>query len=116
MVRWSFDGAVGGWGDEYDQSGGWAGWCCSVWPWPERICARVPYALGYWIGKRLVAVAAITGKRFAIRAIRVKIFWANSVYNSAIEKNWVCAACADRGGARADRGLLRRFAPRNDVF
>ena len=46
----------------------------------------MPYALGYWIGKRLVAVAAITGKRFAIRAIRVKIFWANSVYNSAIEK------------------------------
>ena len=73
----------------------------------------MPYALGYWIEKRLVAVAAITGKRFAIRAIRVKIFWANSVYNSAIEKNWVWATCADRGGARADRGLLRRFAPRN---
>ena len=47
---------------------------------------RLPYALGYGIGKGFDAVAAITGKRFAISAIRVKKFCANSVYNTAIEQ------------------------------
>ena len=53
---------------------------------PERIRVRFPYALGYGIGKGFDAVAAITGKRFAISAIRVKKFCANSVYNTAIEQ------------------------------
>jgi GlcNAc-P-P-Und epimerase len=53
---------------------------------PERIRVRLPYALGYVIGKGFDVVAAITGKRFAISAIRVKKFCANSVYNTAIEQ------------------------------
>jgi nucleoside-diphosphate-sugar epimerase len=47
---------------------------------------RLPFAVGYFIGKCFDAVAALTGKRFAISAIRVKKFCANSVYNSAIDQ------------------------------
>ena len=52
----------------------------------QRNFFRLPYAIGYGIGKGFDAVAAITGKRFAISAIRVKKFCANSVYNTAIEQ------------------------------
>lgn len=52
---------------------------------PERVRLRLPYALGYWVGQGFDAVAAITGRRFAISAIRVKKFCANSVYNTAIK-------------------------------
>lgn len=47
---------------------------------------RLPFALGYAIGKGFDIVAAITGKRFAISSIRVKKFCANSVYNTAIDQ------------------------------
>lgn len=47
---------------------------------------RLPYALGYGIGKAFDLLAFITGKRFAISAIRVKKFCANSIYNTAIDK------------------------------
>jgi len=53
---------------------------------PEKIGFRLPFAVGYLIGKGFDLVAAITGKRFAISSIRVKKFCANSVYNTAIEK------------------------------
>jgi len=53
---------------------------------PEKIGFRLPFALGYLIGKGFDLVAAITGKRFAISSIRVKKFCANSVYNTAIDK------------------------------
>jgi GlcNAc-P-P-Und epimerase len=53
---------------------------------PERIGFRLPFALGYLIGKGFDLVAAMTGKRFAISSIRVKKFCANSVYNTAIDK------------------------------
>ena len=52
----------------------------------EQIGFRLPYAVGYAIGKGFDLVAAITGKRLAISSIRVKKFCANSVYNTAIEK------------------------------
>jgi nucleoside-diphosphate-sugar epimerase len=52
----------------------------------EKIGFRLPYAVGYSIGKVFDLVAAVTGKRFAISSIRVKKFCANSVYNTAIEK------------------------------
>lgn len=51
---------------------------------PEGISFRLPFAVGYVIGKGFDLVAAITGKRFAISSIRVKKFCANSVYNTAI--------------------------------
>jgi nucleoside-diphosphate-sugar epimerase len=53
---------------------------------PEKIGFRLPFAVGYLIGKGFDLVAAIMGKRFAISSIRVKKFCANSVYNTAIDK------------------------------
>ena len=53
---------------------------------PEQIGFRLPYAVGYAIGKGFDLVAAITGKRLAISSIRVKKFCANSVYNTAIDE------------------------------
>lgn len=47
---------------------------------------RLPYAVGYAIGKGFDLVAAISGKRLAISSIRVKKFCANSVYNTAIDE------------------------------
>jgi nucleoside-diphosphate-sugar epimerase len=52
----------------------------------EKIGFRLPFAVGYLIGKGFDLVAAMTGKRFAISSIRIKKFCANSVYNSAIDK------------------------------
>lgn len=53
---------------------------------PEQIGFRLPYVVGYAIGKGFDLVAAITGKRLAISSIRVKKFCADSVYNTAIDK------------------------------
>jgi nucleoside-diphosphate-sugar epimerase len=53
---------------------------------PEKISLRLPFAMGYMIGKGFDLLAFITGKRFAISSIRVKKFCANSVYNTAIDK------------------------------
>jgi nucleoside-diphosphate-sugar epimerase len=53
---------------------------------PEKIGFRLPFAVGYAIGKGFDLVAAVTGKRLAISSIRVKKFCANSVYNTAIDK------------------------------
>jgi nucleoside-diphosphate-sugar epimerase len=52
----------------------------------EKIGFRLPFAVGFLIGKGFDLVAAVTGKRFAISSIRVKKFCANSVYDTAIEK------------------------------
>lgn len=53
---------------------------------PEKISFRLPFSVGYLIGKGFDLVAALTGKRFAISSIRVKKFCANSVYNTAIDQ------------------------------
>jgi nucleoside-diphosphate-sugar epimerase len=53
---------------------------------PEKIGLRLPFSVGYLIGKGFDFFAALTGKRFAISSIRVKKFCANSVYNTAIEQ------------------------------
>jgi nucleoside-diphosphate-sugar epimerase len=52
----------------------------------EKIYFRLPFAVGYLIGKVFDLVAAMTGKRFAVSSIRVKKFCANSVYDTAIDK------------------------------
>jgi GlcNAc-P-P-Und epimerase len=52
----------------------------------EKIGFRLPFAVGYLIGKGFDSVAAMTGKRFPISSIRVKKFCANSVYDTAIDK------------------------------
>lgn len=53
---------------------------------PEKLGFRLPFAVGYAIGKCFDLVAALTGKRFAVSSIRVKKFCANSVYNTAIDQ------------------------------
>jgi nucleoside-diphosphate-sugar epimerase len=53
---------------------------------PGRIGFRLPFAVGYLIGKGFDLVATISGKKFAISSIRVKKFCANSVYNTSIDK------------------------------
>ncbi|MEQ9107797.1 MAG: NAD-dependent epimerase/dehydratase family protein [Limnobacter sp.] len=52
---------------------------------PEKIGFRLPYSVGYAIGKCFDLLAAVTGKRLAISSIRVKKFCANSVYSTAID-------------------------------
>ena len=52
----------------------------------EKIGLRLPFAVGYAIGKGFDLVAAITGNRLAISSIRVKKFCANSVYNTGIDE------------------------------
>ena len=52
----------------------------------EKVTFRLPFALGYLIGRACDVVAAITGKRFPVSGIRVKKFCANSAYKTAIDK------------------------------
>jgi nucleoside-diphosphate-sugar epimerase len=52
----------------------------------EQIGFRLPYLVGYVIGKGFDLVAAISGRRLAISSIRVKKFCANSVYNTALDE------------------------------
>lgn len=53
---------------------------------PEKIGFRLPYAVGYAIGKGFDLISTLTRKRFAISSIRVKKFCVNSVYNTAIDE------------------------------
>lgn len=52
----------------------------------EKIGFRLPFTVGYAIGRGFDLVAVVSGKRLAISSIRVKKFCANSVYNTAIEE------------------------------
>lgn len=58
---------------------------------PIKIGLRLPYVVGYLIGKSFDALAALTGKRYIISAIRIKKFCANSVYNTSIESTGFAA-------------------------
>lgn len=51
----------------------------------SEIKFRLPFSLGLLIGSSFDLIAKITGKKFPISAIRVKKFYANSVYESALE-------------------------------
>jgi len=53
---------------------------------PEQIGLRLPFTVGYAIGKCFDALAAITGKKFAISSIRIKKFCSNSVFETSIGK------------------------------
>ena len=50
----------------------------------NKVGFRLPYVAGLLIGKCFDLAANLTGKRFAISAIRVKKFCANSIYNTAV--------------------------------
>jgi nucleoside-diphosphate-sugar epimerase len=52
---------------------------------PDGGKLKLPYAVGYAIGKGCDLAAALTGRRFAISSVRVKKFCANSVYSSRID-------------------------------
>jgi nucleoside-diphosphate-sugar epimerase len=52
----------------------------------EKIGLKLPFCIGYAIGKAFDLIAAITGKRFAISSIRIKKFCADSVYGTSIEE------------------------------
>ncbi|MBU3599648.1 NAD-dependent epimerase/dehydratase family protein [Polynucleobacter sp. 30F-ANTBAC] len=52
----------------------------------EKIGFRLPFPVGYAIGKGFDLFAALTGKRFAISAIRVKKFCVDSLYSTAIDQ------------------------------
>ena len=52
----------------------------------EDVGFRLPYPVGYTIGKGFDLIAAITGKRFAISSIRVKKFCANSMFNTSLAR------------------------------
>lgn len=53
---------------------------------PEQIGLRLPFTVGYAIGKCFDALAAITGKKFAISSIRIKKFCSNSVFETSVGK------------------------------
>ena len=52
----------------------------------EKVGFRLPFAVGYMIGKVFDLGTMLTGKRFTISSIRVKKFCANSVYNSVVDQ------------------------------
>lgn len=52
----------------------------------EKVTIRLPFAIGYMIGKGFDLIAALTGKKFSISSIRVKKFCVDSVYNTTIDK------------------------------
>ena len=52
----------------------------------EKIGFRMPFIVGYAIGKVFDAVATITGKKFTVSSIRVKKFCSDSVYITSIDK------------------------------
>lgn len=53
---------------------------------PEQIGFRLPFAVGFAIGKCFDALASFTGKKFAISSIRVKKFCSNSLFDTSIAK------------------------------
>lgn len=53
---------------------------------PVQIGFRLPFSVGYAIGKCFDALAAVTGKKFVISSIRVKKFCSNSVFETSVAK------------------------------
>lgn len=52
----------------------------------DKVLIKVPFVIGYFIGKLFDLIAMISGKRFLISSIRIRKFCANSVYSTAIEE------------------------------
>lgn len=51
-----------------------------------RLSFRLPFAIGYMIGRCFDLAATATGKRFSISSIRIKKFCSDSVYSTAIDR------------------------------
>lgn len=54
---------------------------------PPGIGFRLPYSLGYTLGKVIDGIALVTGRTFPISAIRVKKFCANTVFETSVKKS-----------------------------
>jgi nucleoside-diphosphate-sugar epimerase len=52
----------------------------------EKIGFRLPFTIGFGIGKVFDFIAILTGKKFTVSSIRVKKFCSDSVYDTSIEK------------------------------
>jgi len=52
----------------------------------EKVGLRLPFVVGYAIGKVFDLAALITGKKFTVSSIRVKKFCSNSVFDTSIDK------------------------------
>jgi len=52
----------------------------------EKVGFRLPFTVGYGIGKLFDIASVLTGKKFAVSSIRVKKFCSDSVYNTSIDK------------------------------
>ena len=53
----------------------------------EKIGFKIPFSVGYSIGKLFDLAAFITGKKFTISSIRVKKFCSDSMFDTSIEKS-----------------------------
>jgi GlcNAc-P-P-Und epimerase len=53
---------------------------------PNKSFVKVPFKLGYLIGKVFDLIAFLSKKKFAVSSIRVKKFCSNSVFNSSISE------------------------------
>ena len=53
----------------------------------EKIGFRMPFALGYSIGKVFDLIALLTGKKFTVSSIRIKKFCSDSMFDTSIEKS-----------------------------
>jgi nucleoside-diphosphate-sugar epimerase len=53
---------------------------------PEKKFVRLPFILGFTIGKIFDFVALVTHKKFPISSIRVRKFCSDSVYNTAVQQ------------------------------
>lgn len=78
----------------------------------QKIIFRLPFAIGYLIGKIFDIVSALTGRRFAISSIRVKKFCANSVYDSSIDKTGFIAPISLENAL--EKTLRHEFVEKHD--
>lgn len=53
----------------------------------EKIGFRLPFAIGYGIGKVFDLASVITGKKFTVSSIRVKKFCSDSMFGTSIEES-----------------------------
>lgn len=78
----------------------------------EKIRVRMPFSVGYLIGKVFDIFAAISGKRLAISSIRVKKFCANTVFETAIGKTGFSAPVTL--GTALERTIRYEFVEQHD--
>jgi hypothetical protein len=79
---------------------------------PENIGFRLPFAVGYSIGKCFDLIAAVTGQRLAISSIRVKKFCANSVYHTGIDQTGFVPSVAL--GQALEQTIRHEFIEKHD--